>query len=40
VLARAGLGDDALFAHAIGQEDLSQSVVDLVRPRVCQILTL
>src|SRR5215212_8261543 len=40
VLASAGLGDDALLAHAIGEQDLAQGVVDLVRPRVRQILAL
>src|SRR5918994_4181424 len=31
VLTSAGLGDDALLAHTVGQQDLSQGVVDLVR---------
>ena len=30
VLASAGLSDDARFTHALGQEDLSHGVVDLV----------
>jgi hypothetical protein len=34
VLARAGLGDDPLFAEPLGQEHLAEGVVDLVRARV------
>src|SRR5829696_7976884 len=40
VLARAGLGDDALLAHTVGEQDLAQGVVDLVRARVRQVLAL
>ena len=40
VLARAGLGDDALLAHPVGQQDLSEGVVDLVCPRVREVLAL
>ena len=40
VLARAGLGDDARLAHALGQQRLPERVVDLVRARVGEILAL
>jgi hypothetical protein len=40
VLARAGLGDDALFAHALGQQSLAERVVDLVRAGVQQVFAL
>ena len=40
VLARAGFGDDARLAHAPGQQDLADGVVDLVRAGVVQILAL
>ena len=40
VLPRAGLGDDAPLAHALGQQSLAQRVVDLVRPGVGQVLPL
>ena len=40
VLARAGLGDDALLAHAPGEQRLAQAVVDLVRAGVQQVLAL
>ncbi|MCY1389713.1 hypothetical protein D9M71_45150 [compost metagenome] len=40
VHAGAGLGDDALLAHALGQEDLADAVVDLVRAGVVQLFTL
>jgi hypothetical protein len=40
VLARAGLGDDAGLAHALGQQDLAEAVVDLVRAGVVQVLAL
>jgi hypothetical protein len=40
VLAGAGLGDDARLAHALGQQDLAQAVVDLVRAGVVQVLAL
>ncbi len=40
VLARAGLSDDALFAHAFCQQTLAERVVDLVRAGVQQVLAL
>ena len=40
VLAGAGLGDDAALAHALGQQGLAQSVVELVRPGVVEVLAL
>ena len=40
VLPRARLGDDALLAHARGQHDLADRVVDLVRTRVAEVLPL
>ena len=40
VLARAGLGDDAGLAHAFGEQDLADGVVDLVRAGVEQVLAL
>ena len=40
VLAGAGLGHDAGLAHPLGQQRLADDVVDLVRPRVIEILAL
>jgi hypothetical protein len=40
VLARAGLGDDARLAHALGEEDLAHRVVDLVRAGVIEVFAL
>jgi hypothetical protein len=40
VLARAGLGDDAPLAHALGQQCLADRVVDLVRAGVVEVLAL
>ena len=40
VLAGAGLGDDALLAHAPGQQDLAEHVVHLVRAGVVQLVAL
>ena len=40
VLARAGFGDDALLAHAPGEQALADDVVDLVRAGVRAILAL
>jgi hypothetical protein len=40
VLARAGLGDDPGLAHAAGEDDLAQHVVDLVRAGVVQLVAL
>jgi len=39
VLPRAGLRDDSALSHALGQERLSERVVDLVRARVREIFT-
>ena len=40
VLAGAGLGDDAGLAHAPGEQDLAQAVVDLVAAGVVQLVAL
>ena len=40
VLPRAGLGDDAGLAHALGQQDLTHGVVDLVRAGVVEVFAL
>jgi hypothetical protein len=40
VLARAGFRDDPGLAHAAGQDDLAQHVVDLVRAGVVQLVAL
>ena len=40
MLACSRLGDDALLAHLLGQQYLSDGVVDLVGTRVVQVLTL
>ena len=40
VLAGAGLGDDARLAHAPGQQDLAEHIVDLVRAGVIQLVAL
>ena len=40
VLAGAGLGDDALLAHAAGEKDLAQHVVHLVGAGMVQLLAL
>ena len=40
VLARAGFGDDPGLAHAAGEDDLAQHVVDLMRAGVVQLVTL
>ena len=40
VLSGAGLGDDAAFAHAAGEQRLAQAVVDLVRAGVEQVFAL
>ncbi len=37
VLTRAGLGDDAALAHALGEQALAERVVDLVRAGVEQV---
>ncbi len=40
VLAGAGLGDDASLAHALGEQSLTERVVDLVRTRVGEVFAL
>src|SRR5581483_5845504 len=40
VLARAGLGYDAVFVHTAREQPLTQAVVDFVRSGVQQILAL
>ena len=40
VLAGAGLGDDPRLAHALGQQDLTDRVVDLVGAGVGEVLAL
>ena len=40
VLAGAGLGDDARLAHARGEQDLAQAVVDLVAAGVVELVAL
>ena len=40
MLAGARLGDDALLAHALGEQDLAERVVDLVRAGVEQVFAL
>src|SRR5882672_3387093 len=40
MLAGAGLGDDALFAHPPRHHDLAEHIVDLVRAGVVQLLAL
>ena len=40
VLAGARLGDDALLAHALGEQALADGVVDLVRAGVAEVLAL
>ena len=40
VLAGAGLGDDALLAHAPGEQDLAEHVVHLVGAGVVQLVAL
>ena len=40
VLTRAGFGDDAFFAHAAGEQCLTDSVVYLVRAGVVQVFAL
>ena len=40
MLAGAGLGDDALLAHAPRHHDLAEHVVDLVRAGVVELLAL
>src|SRR5690606_11856053 len=40
MLAGTGLGDDAGFAHALGEENLAKAIVDLVRTGVVQLFAL
>ena len=40
MLAGAGLRDDALLAHALGEQRLAQDIVDLVGAGVTQVLSL
>ena len=40
MLPGAGLGDDALLAHALGEQDLADAIVDLVRAGVIEVLAL
>ncbi len=40
MLAGAGLGDDAAFAHPLGEQDLADAGIDLVRPGVVEVLPL
>ncbi|MHC2523324.1 hypothetical protein ACVIEM_000409 [Rhizobium leguminosarum] len=40
VLAGTGFGDDAGLAHALGEQDLADAVVDLVRAGMVQLLAL
>jgi hypothetical protein len=40
MLAGAGFGDDPGLAHALGQQDLPEAVVDLVRAGVVQLVAL
>src|SRR6185369_7183619 len=40
VLAGAGLGNDAGLAHPFGQQPLAETVVDLVRAGVAEVLAL
>ena len=39
-VAGAGLGDDAGLAHALGKQDLTEAIVDLVRTGVVQLVAL
>ncbi len=40
MLAGAGFGDDALLAHAAGEQNLAEHVVDLVRAGVIELVAL
>ena len=40
MLAGAGLGDDALLAHAPGKQDLAHHIVDLVGAGVVELVAL
>ena len=40
MLARAGFGDDAVFAHAFGEQNLPHAMIDLVRAGMVQLFAL
>ena len=40
VLACTCLSDDTVLAHLLGQQDLPQSIIDLVRPRMVEVFAL
>jgi hypothetical protein len=40
MLAGAGLGDDPCLAHAFGEQDLADAIVDLVRSGVIELVAL
>ena len=40
MLARAGLGDDAGLAHALGEKNLAEAIVDLVAAGVVELIAL
>ena len=40
MLAGAGLRDDARLAHAAGEQDLAEAIVDLVRAGVVELVAL
>ena len=40
VLPRASFGDDTGLAHALGQQDLTQAIIDLVTARMVQLIAL
>ena len=40
MLAGARFGNNVLLAHALGQEHLSEDVIDLVRSGVVEVFTL
>ena len=40
VLAGAGFGDDAGLAHPLGEQDLTEAIVDLVRAGVVELVAL
>ena len=40
MLACTRLGDDAVLTHLLRQQDLPEGIIDLVRPRVIEVLAL
>ena len=40
MLACTCLGDDAVLTHLLRQQDLPEGIIDLVRPRVIEVLAL